>query len=203
MNVPRCRVIIISFNKYQETTGPSLLSLKQDPTNIEIIVVDNFDKLDNAIHILSKANIVGFDTETKPAFKKGVINEVALLQLSVKDIAFLFRINRIGLPKEVCKILANPKIIKPGVAINDDIKALNKVQPFKPKGVVELQENAKTLGIINFSLKNLASITCGFRISKGQQLSNWEADVLSEAQKRYAATDAWAALEIYENISRN
>lgn len=169
----------------------------------KIVVVDTFEKLDGAIETLSKASIVGFDTETKPSFKKGVINEVALLQLSVKDKAFLFRINRIGLPIEVCKILANPKIIKPGVAINDDIKALKKVQAFKPKGFVELQENAKTLGIINFSLKKLAAITCGFRISKGQQLSNWEADKLSEAQKRYAATDAWAALEIYENISRN
>lgn len=169
----------------------------------EIVVVDNLEKLDEAIKVLSKAKIIGFDTETKPAFKKGVFNKVALLQLSVKDKAFLFRLNRIGLPKEICKILANPKIIKPGVAINDDIKALNKLVPFAPKGFVELQDNAKTLGIINFSLKKLAAITCGFRISKGQQLSNWEADVLSEAQKIYAATDAWAALEIFENISKN
>jgi ribonuclease D len=169
----------------------------------EIIVVDTFEQLENAIKVLSKAKVIGFDTETKPSFKKGVVNDVALLQLSVKDKAYLFRINRIGLPVEVCKILANPKIIKPGVAINDDIKALIKVQPFKPKGFVELQDHAKTLGINNFSLKKLAAITCGFRISKGQQLSNWEADVLTEAQKSYAATDAWAALEIYENISGN
>lgn len=169
----------------------------------EIVVVDNFEKLDAAIEILSKAKVIGFDTETKPAFKKGVINGVALLQLSVKDKAFLFRINRIGLPKEVCKILANPKIVKTGVAINDDIKALNKIQTFKPKGFVELQDNAKTIGINDFSLKKLAAITCGFRISKGQQLSNWEADVLTEAQKIYAATDAWVALEIFENISKN
>ena len=169
----------------------------------EIVIVDNMEKMLRAVEILSKAKVVGFDTETKPAFKKGVFNKVALLQLSVKDRAFLFRINRIGLPKEICKILANPKIIKPGVAINDDIKALNKIQPFIPNGFVELQENAKTLGITDFSLKKLAAITCGFRISKGQQLSNWEADVLSEAQQIYAATDAWAALEIFENISKN
>ena len=108
----------------------------------EIVVVDTYEKLDAAINILSKAKIVGFDTETKPAFKKGVFNKVALLQLSVKDKAFLFRVNRIGLPIEVCKILANPKIIKPGVAINDDIKGLNKIQTFKPRGFVELQDNA-------------------------------------------------------------
>ena len=169
----------------------------------EIIVIDTFEQLYEAIEVLSNAKIIGFDTETKPSFKKGVINDVALLQLSVKEKAFLFRINRIGLPKEICKILANPKIIKPGVAINDDIKALIKVQKFNPKGFVELQDNAKSLGINNFSLKKLAAITCGFRISKGQQLSNWEAEVLTEAQKRYAATDAWAALVIYENISGN
>ena len=169
----------------------------------EIVIVDDIEKMEKAVGILSKAKVIGFDTETKPAFKKGVFNKVALLQLSVKNQAFLFRINRIGLPKEVCKILANPKIIKTGVAINDDIKALNKIQPFIPKGFVELQENAKTLGITDFSLKKLAAITCGFRISKGQQLSNWEADVLSEAQQIYAATDAWVALEIFENISKN
>ena len=169
----------------------------------EIVVVDNFEKLVKAIEILSKAKVIGFDTETKPAFKKGVFNKVALLQLSVKNHAFLFRLNRIGLPTEVCKILTNPKIIKSGVAINDDIKALNKIKAFIPKGFIELQDHAKSLGITDFSLKKLAAITCGFRISKGQQLSNWEAEELTEAQQIYAATDAWAALEIFENFSNN
>ncbi len=169
----------------------------------EIIVVDDKEKLEKAVEILSKAKVIGFDTETKPSFKKGVINKVALLQLSVKDQAFLFRINKIGLPMEICKILANPKVKKPGVAINDDIKALNKIKAFIPKGFIELQDHAKTVGINDFSLKKLAAIICGFRISKGQQLSNWEADKLSEAQQVYAATDAWVALEIFENFSKN
>lgn len=169
----------------------------------EIIVVDSYEKLNHAIQTLSNQTIIGFDTETKPAFKKGVFNKVALLQLSTKRHAFLFRLNLIGLPDEICRILANPEIIKPGVAIHDDIKGLNQLKKFKPGGFVELQDNAKELGILNFSLKKLAAITCGFRISKGQQLSNWEADVLTEAQQIYAATDAWAALEIFENISKN
>jgi ribonuclease D len=169
----------------------------------EIVVVDNVEKLVKAIEILSKAKVIGFDTETKPAFKKGVFNKVALLQLSVKNYAFLFRLNRIGLPAEICKILANPEIIKSGVAINDDIKALNKIKAFTPKGFIELQDHAKSVGITDFSLKKLAAITCGFRISKGQQLSNWEAEELTEAQQIYAATDAWAALEIFENFSKN
>lgn len=169
----------------------------------EIVVVDNEEKLERAIEFLSKQTVIGFDTETKPAFKKGVINQVALLQLSTKNNAFLFRLNRIGLPKEIREILANPEVIKPGVAIHDDIKALKQLEKFVPGGFVELQDYAKELGILNFSLKKLAAITCGFRISKGQQLSNWESDILTEAQQIYAATDAWAALEIFENITKN
>ncbi|MEZ5106702.1 MAG: 3'-5' exonuclease [Draconibacterium sp.] len=169
----------------------------------KIIVVDSYQKVSEAIRILSKENIIGFDTETKPSFKKGVINTVALLQLSTREHAFLFRLNKIGLPEEICEILANPAIAKPGVAIHDDIKGLKQLREFEPAGFVELQDHAKEMGITNFSLKKLTAITCGFRISKGQQLSNWESDVLSDAQKVYAATDAWAALEIYDNFSNN
>lgn len=169
----------------------------------EIIVIDTYEKVENAVEILSKETVIGFDTETKPAFKKGVFNNVALLQLSTQKQAFLFRLNEIGLPDEICEILENREIIKPGVAIHDDIKGLQLLKSFAPGGFVELQDDAKELGIINFSLKKLTAITCGFRISKGQQLSNWEADVLTDAQKKYAATDAWAALEIYTNFSKN
>lgn len=169
----------------------------------EIIVVDSKEKIAGAVEILSKETLLGFDTETKPSFKKGVMNKVALLQLSVKDKAFLFRLHKIGLPEVICRILANPNIIKTGVAIHDDIKGLQNWKNFKPGGFKDLQEHAKSLGITDFSLKKLAAITCGFRISKGQQLSNWEAEELSEAQQIYAATDAWVAMEIFENISKN
>jgi ribonuclease D len=169
----------------------------------EIIVVDSKEKVKSAVDVLSKAAIVGFDTETKPAFKKGVFNHVALLQLSTKTKAFLFRLNQIGLPREICKILADPNIIKPGVAIHDDIKGLRLIRKFNPGGFVELQDSAKELGIQNFSLKKLTAIACGFRISKGQQLTNWEADALTEKQQIYAATDAWTSLEIYENFSNH
>jgi len=163
----------------------------------EIVVVDSIQKIKSAVDVLSKATIIGFDTETKPAFKKGVFNKVALLQLSTKTQAFLFRINQIGLPQEICKILADPKVIKTGVAIHDDIIGLKRIRKFNPGGFVELQDSAKELGILNFSLKKLTAIVCGFRISKGQQLTNWEADELTEKQQIYAATDAWTSLEIY------
>jgi ribonuclease D len=167
-----------------------------------IMVVDSIEKVKSAVEELSRENIIGFDTETKPSFKKGVTNKVALLQLSSKNKAYLFRLNRIGLPKEVIKLLADETVIKPGVAIRDDIKGLQELKKFTPKGFVELQDEAKEMGIQNFSLKKLAAISCGFRISKGQQLTNWEADVLTNAQQAYAATDAWASLEIFVNFSK-
>lgn len=169
----------------------------------EIIVVDCKEKIAPAVESLSQEPLLGFDTETKPSFKKGVINKVALLQLSAKNKAYLFRLHKIGLPEVVCRLLANPDIIKTGVAIHDDIKGLQNWKNFKPGGFNDLQDHAKSLGITDFSLKKLAAIICGFRISKGQQLTNWEADVLTDAQQIYAATDAWAALEIFENIAKN
>ncbi|WP_238766351.1 3'-5' exonuclease [Maribellus maritimus] len=168
-----------------------------------IFLVDDVEKINYAATVLAGQSVIGFDTETRPSFKKGVVNKVALLQLSTKKQAFLFRLNKIGLPKEIIDILANPGIIKPGVAIRDDIKGLQSLSYFKPGGFIELQDYAKELGIQNFSLKKLAAIALGFRISKSQQLSNWEADVLTEAQEIYAATDAWTALEIFENFSNN
>lgn len=169
----------------------------------EIVIVDSIKMLRKAVDVLSKQLALGFDTETKPAFKKGVFNNVALLQLSTKKQAFLIRLNRIGLPKKICDILSNPDIVKSGVAIRDDIKGLQQIMKFKPGGFVELQDSAVELGIQNFSLKKLTAIACGFRISKGQQLTNWEADELTEKQQIYAATDAWTSLEIYETFSKN
>lgn len=169
----------------------------------EIVVINSNKSLRLAEKVLSKHSIIGFDTETKPSFKKGVINKVALLQLATKDQAFLIRINQIGLSKKICGILSNPDILKPGVAIRDDIKGLQEWSWFEPNGFIELQDSAKELGIQNFSLKKLTAIACGFRISKGAQLSNWEAEELTEKQQIYAATDAWTALKIYENFSNH
>ena len=169
----------------------------------EIIVVDNEKTLRDAVRVLAEQPIIGFDTETKPAFKKGIFNKVALLQLSTKKQVFLIRVNKIGLSDEICAILSNPEIVKPGVAIRDDIKGLQIWKRFKPAGFVELQDRAQELGIQNFSLKKLCAIVCGFRISKGQQLTNWEADELTEKQQIYAATDAWTSMKIYNNFQNN
>ena len=167
----------------------------------EIHLIDRYNDLVSAARYLESKPLLGFDTETKPAFKKGTTNKVALLQLCTGDEAFLFRIPGLGLPPEIRKILSNPDIIKPGIAIRDDIKALRAVSTFLPGGFVELQDMAKEMGIQDFSLKKLTAIVLGFRISKSQQLTNWEAEELTQAQMVYAATDAWTSLEIYRQMT--
>lgn len=167
-----------------------------------ISLIESKEDYQSAIEYLSKQKILGFDTETKPAFKKGVYNEVALLQLSTEDRAFLFRLNKIGLPNGLKNILENPDIQKIGVAIRDDIKALQKLNDFKPGGFIELQDHVKDFGIQDFSLKKLSAIVLGYRISKSQRITNWEAPDLTEAQQIYAATDAWISHRIFESLNQ-
>ena len=168
----------------------------------EIMLVESKEDYLSSIEYLARQKMLGFDTETRPAFKKGVIYEVALLQLATKDRAFLFRLNKIGLPNGLINILENPNIEKIGVAIRDDIKGLQKLNNFKPGGFVELQDRVKDYGILDFSLKKLSAIVLGYRISKAQQVTNWEALELSEAQQIYAATDAWVSHRIYESLNQ-
>lgn len=165
-----------------------------------IVLVDNYSELKKSARILSKADILGFDTETKPSFRKGRNNKVALLQLSDDKTAYLFRLNSIGLPDEIAAILADRSIIKAGVAVHDDIKALKAINKFREDGFVELQDYVKKFGIESSGLQKLAVIILGFRISKRQQVTNWEAPELSEAQMIYAATDAWVCYEIYKKL---
>jgi ribonuclease D len=164
------------------------------------IVVDNTEKCDNAIDYLSKQQILGFDTETRPAFNReeSQSRKVALLQLSDDKRAYLFRLNKIGLPESVCNLLANPKVIKIGAAIHDDIKTLQRLTPFMPKSFIDIQKVVEEYGIMQYkALKTLSEIILDATISKSQRLSNWERYDLSDAQQRYAATDAWICREIY------
>lgn len=167
-----------------------------------ITLVESKEDYLASIEYLSKQTILGFDTETKPAFKKGVVYEVALLQLATDERAFLFRLNKIGLPNGLKGILENPEIQKIGVAIRDDIKGLQKLNHFKPAGFIELQEHVKEYGIQDFSLKKLSAIVLGYRISKSQRVTNWEAPELTEAQQVYAATDAWVSHRIYQSLNK-
>lgn len=169
----------------------------------EIIIVDNTDKLINAITNLKNNNILGFDTETKPSFIKGKnnINKVALLQLSTEKKAYLFRLNKIGLPHELKIILSDKKITKIGLAIKDDIKKLQELNNFEPQNFIDLKNYVKEFEITDAGLKKLTAIVLNFRISKSQQLSNWERDELTDAQAKYAATDSWVCYEIFRKLN--
>jgi ribonuclease D len=166
----------------------------------EIVLVDNLKTFYKVFPRLLKSDLLGFDTETRPTFKKGKKNSVSLIQLSTEDLACLFRINKIGIPNELVDLLSDHAIIKAGVAVHDDIRFLKVVRKFAPEGFVDLQTLVKDFGIQSSGLKKLAAIVLGFRISKRQQVTDWEAEHLSEAQQIYAATDAWVCHQIYKKL---
>ena len=170
----------------------------------KIYVIDSVGaEFNRAIAYLRSQKVIGFDTETRPTFTPAQPRYgVALLQLSGPDKAFLFRINKMGIHRRLCNLLASPKIIKIGAAIHDDIRGLQKHRDFVPGGFVDLQKIVWEWGIRDKSVKKMAAIIMGIRISKTQQLSNWEADSLSEGQCKYAATDAWVCREMYLRLMR-
>lgn len=167
----------------------------------EIIVVDEPGAAEEAIKELEKVGIIGFDTETKPAFQKGQINQVALLQLSTGNKGFLFRLSKTGMLPIVKALLENDKVCKVGLSIKDDFHSLSKICEFKPQGFIDLQEFVKKFNISDCSLTKIHAIVFGKRISKSQQLSNWEASNLTPKQQEYAALDAQACLNIFLNLS--
>lgn len=165
----------------------------------EIVVVDEPGPvMDQAVRYLKKQTVLGFDTETRPTFSpEQHSGGTALLQLSGGGKAYLFRLKKCGLPRALASVLASPKVIKVGAATLDDVRGLQKITPFNPKGFVDLQNIVWEYGIRDKSVKKMTAIILGVKISKAQQLSNWEADKLSEGQQRYAATDAWVCREMY------
>jgi len=167
----------------------------------EIVLVENMETFSLVLPRLRGKELLGFDTETRPAFRKGKKNKVSLIQLSTDKLAVLFRINRIGLPDELISLLSSPSVIKAGVAIHDDLRFLKGVKKFSPEGVVDIQSFVKDFGIESSGLKKLTAIVLGFRISKRQQVTDWEAEQLSEAQMIYAATDAWVCHQIYRKLT--
>ena len=163
----------------------------------KIHLITEMKDVSDAIKTLRECPFLGFDTETRPVFRKGVQHNVSLLQLSTSKEAFLFRLNYLGFPNELVELLEDSKILKVGVAILDDVRGLLKLRHFKAGGFIELADIASELGIITCGLRNLAAIFLGVRITKKAQLSNWESPVINSKQSLYAATDAWICLEIY------
>lgn len=164
------------------------------------IVVDTEEAAGKAAEVLRGADIIGFDTETKPSFKRGATYNVALLQLSTREVCFLIRLNRIGLPRPIHEILEDPSLLKVGVSIHDDFRNLQKVYDLDPDGFIDLQNFVKNFGIVDNSLSRIYAVLFGKRISKGQRLTNWEASELTAHQCDYAALDAMSCIEIYERL---
>ena len=170
----------------------------------KITVVDGpGPDFDAAIRYLKRQRVIGFDTETRPSFVPHVRYETALLQLSGKERAFLFRVCKLGMPRKLCMLLSSPTIIKVGAAVRDDIRGLQRYNPFQDRSFVDLQQMAEQYGICDKAVKKLSGLILGVRISKAQQLSNWEAETLADAQQLYAATDAWVCREMYLKLIHN
>jgi len=168
----------------------------------EIILVDKPIQVQDVIKGLSDQSLIGFDTETRPSFTKGKQYQVALLQLATKDVAYLIRVNQIGMPGVIKELLETKQVVKIGAAVRDDLKALSKLRDsFAPQSFYDLNEELKRVGFENVGVRNLAAMVLNVRISKSEQVSNWESPVLSEKQLLYAATDAWACLEIYNKLN--
>jgi ribonuclease D len=169
----------------------------------KIHLINNDQDLSELSEKLLSITEFGFDTETRPSFKKGDNFKMALLQLSTPDEAFLIRLHFISQFEIIKKILENKKVLKVGLAIRDDIKGLQKIFPFHPEGFVELQELAKKIGLKNMGLKGMTEEVLQVTLSKRAKLTNWEQKSLTNEQLVYAATDAWIGLSIYQHLDKH
>lgn len=158
--------------------------------------------LQAALREIQAERLLGFDTETKPSFRRGESHPVALMQLATADCVYLVMLTELGVPPELVSLLQNPDIVKAGVGLADDMQKLHERVDFTPRGFVDLSDSAKAHGIKNHGLRGLTAVLLKFRISKQAQRSNWGRIRLSDAQVKYAATDAWVSREIHLAFER-
>ena len=187
------------YDKFDKKT---VVTLPKEEFGGRVIVIQSVGEARRAVDYLLRFPRLGIDTETRPNFKPGAMNPVALLQVATDNTCFLFRLNFIGLPSCLVRLLTDPSSQRIGLSLHDDWSQLRRRADFEPVNYVELQDYVKKLGIEDMSLQKLYANLFGRKISKTQRLTNWEADVLTEPQKRYAATDAWACLKMSDEINR-
>ncbi len=184
----------------KEITVDEINNLELKKYSGKVLVIDSKKLIKNSCEEIKKNNIIGIDTETKPSFEKGIKNSVSLIQIATVKNVYLFRINKIEFPDELLDIFSDITIIKVGIAIHDDVRDLKRIKNFKDRSFIDLNNLAKDYGFISIGAKKLSALILGIRISKKQQLSNWETDRLSTKQIDYAATDAWICREIFIKI---
>ena len=187
------------YNKFDKATI-NALPLVEYPYKINVIL--NEYEAERAVDYLLTCDILGVDTETKPAFRRGQNHKVALLQVATREQCFLFRLNHLGLPQSIIRLLSNRMVPMVGLSWHDDIMSLHRRAEFTPGWFIDIQDIIGNIGIEDKSLQKLYANLFGEKISKRQRLTNWEADVLSNKQKEYAAIDAWACINLYDEIMR-
>ena len=187
------------YNKYDKEDIPKLPSVGFTG---KIIVVMTANEAKKAVDYLLSQDVLGVDTETRPSFRKGENYQVSLLQVSSREICFLFRLNLMGMPPAVIRLLENKEVPMVGLSWHDDLTMLRRRANFEPGRFIDIQDMVGDLGIVDLSLQKLYANLFHQRISKRQRLSNWNADVLNDKQKLYAATDAWACIKLYDEIRR-
>tara|TARA_B100001758_G_C18274894_1_gene538383 strand:- start:25 stop:618 length:594 start_codon:yes stop_codon:yes gene_type:complete len=188
----------MAFQKYVSKDEIKNYSIEKFPG--KIFVIEKEEDVAAAYLYLKNQKIIGFDTESKPTFKKGVPSKVSLIQFSTENQAFLFRINKIGFKEEIIHLISSKKIKKIGIAINDDIKALQQIKSFEVNNIIDLNQLALKLGFESIGAVKLSILILGFSISKSVRLSNWEKKSLTMSQIEYAATDAWICNMIYNKL---
>ncbi len=189
----------ILINKYNKADLANLPIVAFDG---KIVLVDSVSEAEKAVNYLLTQPLIGIDTETRPSFQRGTFYQVALLQVSTLDICFLFRLNYIEIPDCLVRLLSDPSVTKVGLSLKDDAYMLRRRREFTPGAFLDLQNFVRDFGIQDMSLQKLYANVFGRKISKSQQLTNWEADVLTEKQKKYAATDAWACVMLYNELTK-
>ena len=187
------------YNKFDKATI-NALPLVEYPYKINVIL--NEYEAERAVEYLLTCDILGVDTETKPAFRRGQNHKVALLQVATREQCFLFRLNHLGLPQSIIRLRSNRMVPMVGLSWHDDIMSLHRRAEFTPGWFIDIQDIIGNIGIEDKSLQKLYANLFGEKISKRQRLTNWEADVLSDKQKEYAAIDAWACINLYDEIMR-
>ena len=187
------------YNKYDKSKISTLPKAEFDG---RIHVIISKEQAEKAVNFLLKQPILGLDTETRPSFSKGTFYRVALLQVATYDLCFLFRLNIIGLTPAIVRLLEDTTVTKIGLSWHDDINGLHKMGHFETGTFIDIRDHVREIGVEDLSLQKLYANLFGQQISKAQRLTNWERDVLTDKQKTYAATDAWACIQLYEELER-
>ncbi|MDL2256130.1 3'-5' exonuclease domain-containing protein 2 [Parabacteroides sp. OttesenSCG-928-G06] len=190
------------IQQYAHTiTKEEIANLEVEEFTGKIVLVTNESDCIKAVEYLQQFDQVGFDTETRPSFRKGQRFLISLMQISTEDTCYLFRLNMTGIPQSLENFLKSKKTEKIGLSLRDDFNAMRKRTAAIPANFIDLQNYVGKFGIEDASLQKIYAILFGKKISKGQRLTNWDADILTESQQKYAALDAWACLKIYKKLN--